>query len=297
VIRPRRSVLYMPGANARALEKARDLPADALILDLEDAVAPEAKEAARERVVAAVAAGGYGGRELIVRINGLDTPWGQDDVRAVASLDLSGVLVPKVERVEQVAAVSAALGSRGMPLWIMVETPLGVLRLEEIVAGSPRIEVLVMGTSDLVQALHARHTAARAEVMPALARCVLVARAFDRVALDGVHLDFRDPVAFRAACTQARDLGFDGKTLIHPGQIEIANEVFAPSPEEVARARRVLEVWRQAEREGKGVAVLDGRLVENLHVAEAERVLGYAAVLDAAPPADVKATSPGAPPA
>jgi len=278
-LRPRRSVLYMPGANVRALEKARTLAADTLILDLEDAVAPEAKTLARSQVVAAVRQGGYGRREVVVRINGLDTPWGSDDLKAVADLTVDAVLVPKVESAEQVAEVNAALGGGGLPIWIMVETPLAVLALDRIVSASPQVPVLVMGTSDLVRSLGARHTPARHEVVGALAHCVLVARAYGRSALDGVHLEFRDLDGFRLACEQARDLGFDGKTLIHPSQVDIANAAFAPSGDEIAMARRVLEVWESAVRAGKGVAVLDGRLVENLHVAEAQRVLAVAAAL------------------
>jgi citrate lyase subunit beta/citryl-CoA lyase len=269
----------MPGANARALDKARSLAADALILDLEDAVAPEAKAVAREQVAGALVAGGYGRREIVVRINGLDTPWGREDLAIIAALPLDGVLVPKVEHAAQLAEVEAGLARRDVPLWVMVETPAGVLRLEEIVARAPRAAVLVMGTSDLVKSLRARHSTGRAEVMAALAHCVLVARAYDRVALDGVHLDFRDEATFRTACVQARDLGFDGKTLIHPSQIDVANEVFGPSAEEVSDANRVIEAWQLAKRRGSGVAVLDGRLIENLHVAEAERVLAFAAAL------------------
>jgi citrate lyase subunit beta/citryl-CoA lyase len=271
----------MPGANARALEKSRTLAADVLVLDLEDAVAPDAKVLARTQVAAAVAAGGYGRREVVVRINALDTPWGADDLAAIAGLPVDAVLVPKVEAAAEVDAVAARLGGR-VPVWIMVETPRAVLSLERIVAEAPAAAVLVMGTSDLVKALRARHTVARTEVLHALATCVAVARAFDRTALDGVHLDFRNETTFRAACVQARDLGFDGKTLIHPSQVDIANTVFAPSAEEIADAGRVIAVWQDAQRQGKGVAVLDGRLIESLHVAEAERVLAFAAVLAAA---------------
>ena len=269
----------MPGANARALEKSRELPADALIFDLEDAVAPDAKSRARAQVAAAVAAGGFGRREVVVRINALDTPWGEDDVAALHGVPLDGVLVPKVESATQIEAVCARLGRSDVPIWIMVETPKGVLALESIVRESPRADVLVMGTSDLVKALRARHTIARDEVLASLQRCVLVARAYDRAALDGVHLDFKNLDSLRAACVQARDLGFDGKTLIHPTQIDVANEVFAPSADDVASARKIIAVWQEAQRQGKGVAVLDGRLIENLHVAEAERVLAFAARL------------------
>ncbi len=278
MIRPRRSVLYMPGANQRAMEKARTLPADALILDLEDAVAPDAKADARRWVGEAVAAGGYGERELIVRVNGLDTPWAVDDLAAAAAMDVHGVLLPKIETAQQVEAARARLIRDDLPLWIMVETPRAVLHLADTLR-SADVPVLVMGTSDLVKELRARHTPSRHEVTWSLAHCVLVARAFDRTILDGVHLDFRNQETFRVACEQGRDLGFDGKTLIHPTQVEIANAVFGPSPEDVTNARRVIAAAREAQAAGKGIAVLDGKLIENLHVAEAERVLEYARAL------------------
>ena len=280
--RPRRSVLYMPGANQRALEKARTLAADALILDLEDAVAPEAKELAREQVSAAVRAGGYGRKQLIVRANDLDTPWGAADLKAISELAIDAVLLPKVDSATQVEAAREVLGRDELPIWIMVETPRGVLDLDRTVAAAKSIEALVMGTSDLVKELRARHTASRHEVVAALSHCVLVARAHGLTALDGVHLDFRNEATFTAACSQARDLGFDGKTLIHPSQIEIANAQFGPSDEDLAHARRVIEAAAEAQRLGKGVTVLDGKLIENLHVAEAERLLAYAEALAAA---------------
>lgn len=283
-LRPRRSVLYMPGANARALEKARDIPCDGLIFDLEDAVAVDAKAAARDNVVAALTAGGYAHRELVVRVNGLDTPWGADDVRATAGLPVHGLLFPKVETTTQidaiVDAVDAAGGSR-VPLWFMVETPRAVLDLTRLATHSERLAVLVMGTSDLVTTLRARHTEARHNLSYALQRCVLVARATGIDALDGVHLAFRDQAAFRGACEQARQMGFDGKTLIHPSQVDAANEVFGYDADSVRHARAVLDVWREAQGEGKGVAVLDGQLIENLHAAEAERVLAFAQALAA----------------
>ena len=281
---PRRSVLFMPGANQRAMAKARDLPCDSVIFDLEDAVAPDAKATARAQVAATISAGGYGHRELIVRVNGLDTPWGQDDVAAVAALPVAGVLFPKVQSAADVTAIVAALdgcGARRVPVWVMIETPRAVLAAQAIAAASARVEVLVMGTSDLVAALRARHTPARSEVLNALAHCVLVARANERAVLDGVHLDFRNSATFRQACVQARDLGFDGKTLIHPDQIAIANEVFGISFDDVEHARAVIAAAIAAEQSGKGVAVLAGKLIENLHVAEAERILEQAATLAA----------------
>ena len=296
----RRSVLYMPGANARAQEKARALPCDAVVLDLEDAVAPDAKAAAREQVAATVRAGGFGQREVIVRLNGLDTPWGADDLAAFAPLaaslharaarDPSGpaaprldaLLFPKVESAAQVQDLRARLAAHGaadVPIWVMIETPRAVLACAEIANADARLDALVLGTTDLVAALRARHTVARTEVLAALAHCVLVARAFDRCVLDGVHLDFRNLDSLRLACEQARDLGFDGKTLIHPDQVAIANDVFGVGEPEVDHARRLLATWNDALANGKGVAVLDGKLIEGLHVREAERVLAMAEAL------------------
>lgn len=272
----------MPGANARALEKARSLPCDAVVFDLEDAVAPDAKEAARANVAAALEQGGYGHRELVVRVNALDTPWGHDDVAAVAKLPLGGLLFPKVENAAQIDGIVAATEAAGageVPLWFMVETPRAVLDVRALAAHTRRLTVLVMGTSDLVKELRARHTVARHNLAYALQHCVLVARAQGVDLLDGVHLDIRDQAGFRAACEQARDMGFDGKTLIHPSQVEPANEVFGFDDAAVEEARRVLDAWQRATAEGRGVAVLDGRLVENLHAAEAERVLAFAAAL------------------
>lgn len=278
-MKARRSILYMPAANARAMEKARDLPCDGLILDLEDAVAPDAKATARSQMAAAVMAGGYGHREVVVRINALDSPWGADDLAAVAELPVDAVLLPKVETTWQIGELEARLPDE-LPIWIMVETPRGVLDLQSVVASSERVEVLVMGTSDLFKELGARHTPDRVPVLGALSHAVMVARAYQRMVLDGVHLEFRDEASFRTACVQGRELGFDGKTLIHPSQVGIANEVFGPSAAEVDDARAVIAAWEEAQKAGKGVAVLNGRLVENLHVAEAQRVLALAAALE-----------------
>jgi citrate lyase subunit beta / citryl-CoA lyase len=272
----------MPGANARALDKARSLPCDGVIFDLEDAVAADAKAAARANVVAALQQGGYGYRERVVRVNGLETPWGADDVAAVAAAPLDAVLFPKVETTAQIDAIEQAMdaaGAAAVPLWFMVETPLAVLDVWNLARHSTRLQVLVMGTSDLVKELRAEHTETRHNLAYALQRCVLVARALGIELLDGVHLDFRNEAAFRAACRQAREMGFDGKSLIHPSQIDAANELFGFTATDVEHARQVLEVWQQATAAGKGVAVLDGKLVENLHAAEAERVLAVAAAL------------------
>lgn len=279
-LRPRRSVLYMPGANARALDKARGLDADALILDLEDAVAPEAKAQARAQVAAALKQGGYGRRECIVRINALDTPWGHDDVVAIAQAGADAVLLPKVQSAAQLAALAKALDAAGappdLPLWAMAETPLGFLRLDAIAGGHPRLAAIVVGTSDLVKDLHARHTPGREETLLARSLAVMAARAHGLAVLDGVHLDLNDDAGYTAACQQGRDQGFDGKTLIHPKQIAAANAAFAPTESELALARKRLDAWRQAQAAGQGVAVVDGALVENLHAEEAERVLALA---------------------
>lgn len=285
-LRPRRSVLYMPGANARALAKARTLDADALILDLEDAVAPDAKAQARAQVAAALQEGGYGRRECIVRVNALDTPWGLDDVRAIAQAGAHAVLLPKVESPAQLAALAQALDAAGapadLPLWAMAETPLGFLRLDAIAGGHARLAAIVVGTSDLVKDLHARHTPSRDETLLARSLAVMAARAHGLAVLDGVHLDLNDDTGLQDTCRQGRDQGFDGKTLIHPRQIAAANAAFAPTPEELDAARRRLDAWKAAQAEGKGVAVVDGALVENLHAHEAERVLALAQAIGAA---------------
>jgi citrate lyase subunit beta/citryl-CoA lyase len=276
-VRPRRSVLYLPGSNARALEKARSLPADALVLDLEDAVAPAAKEEARARVVEAVARGGFGPREVVVRVNGAATPWGADDLAAVAAAGADAVLLPKVEGPGAVRAAAGRLALAGAPdglaLWAMVETPRGVLAADAIAGATPRLACLVAGTSDLVKDLGARHVPDRTPVLASLSLIVLAARAHGLAALDGVHLDLDDAAGLERACAQGRDLGFDGKTLVHPRQIDAANRAFTPAPEEVALALRIVEAHREAEARGRGVTVVDGRLVEALHVESARRLL------------------------
>lgn len=288
VPRPRRSVLYMPGANARALDKARGLDADTLILDLEDAVAPDAKALARDQVAAALRAGGYGGRECVVRINALDTAWGLDDVRAIARAGADAVLLPKVQSAAELESLARALDAAGapaaLPLWAMAETPLGFLRLDAIAGGHPRLAAIVVGTSDLVKDLHARHTPERHETLLARSLAVLAARAHGLAVLDGVHLDLDDDAGLAAACRQGRDQGFDGKTLIHPRQIAAANAAFAPTESELASARKRLDAWREAQAAGQGVAVVDGALVENLHAREAERLLALAAAITARSP-------------
>jgi citrate lyase subunit beta/citryl-CoA lyase len=284
-VRPRRSVLFMPGSNARALEKAKGLPADAVVLDLEDAVAPDVKEQARGRAVAAARAGGYGRREVIVRVNGLATPWGRADLADVATSGAHAVLLPKVESPDTVRDALAVLGAHGAPaglaLWCMLETPRGILAAPAIASSSPAVAALVMGTSDLTKDLHARHTRDRLPLLTSLALCVLAARAAGVAALDGVYLDLGDDAGFEAGCRQAADLGFDGKTLIHPKTIAKANEIFAPSPADVDWARRVIAAHAEAVAGGRGVVVLDGRLIENLHVDEARRVVAMADAIEA----------------
>jgi citrate lyase subunit beta/citryl-CoA lyase len=278
-------MLYMPGSNARALEKARMLPADALILDLEDAVAPDAKQQARTMVCEAVKAGGYGKREVIVRVNGLATPWGQQDIAAAARSGADGILLPKVEGpgiVRQAQSILEVAGApESMAIWCMVETPLGVLHSERIAGAGHRLAGLVMGTSDLAKDLHASHTPGREPMLASLGLCLLAARAFGVAVVDGVHLDLKDADGFARACRQAADMGFDGKTLIHPDQIAPANAAFAPAPDAIESARRIIAAHREAEAEGKGVVVVDGRLIENLHVENARRLLALAEAIEA----------------
>ena len=285
---PRRSALFMPASNARAIDKARSLPADVVIFDLEDAVAPPAKPGARKMAVDAARDGGYGLREVIIRVNGLDTAWGADDLAAVAGSRAGGVLLPKVEAPAAVTGALEALAAHGAPpslgIWCMIETPRGVLGAEAIAGASPRVAALVMGTSDLSNELGARTTRNRQPMVVSLGLALLAARAHGRVILDGVHLDLDDDEGFAGACLQAREMGFDGKTLIHPKQIATANAAFSPSPEEIGRARRVIAAHAEAGLDGKGVAVLDGRLVENLHVAEAQRVLAVGRAIGALDP-------------
>ena len=282
-VRPRRSVLYMPGANTRALEKARTLPADALIFDLEDAVAPDAKEAARANVVAAAQSRSYGKREIAIRCNGLTTAWGKADVAAIATSGADAILVPKVESAAEVANVVALLDAAGAPasmmVWAMMETPKGILRAEEIAGAHPRLALFIMGTNDLVKDMRARHTPMRLPMVTALGLGMLAARAWGLTILDGVYNDIKDEAGFRAACQQGLEMGFDGKTLIHPSQVEPCNEVFAPSSSELEMAGRIVTAFRQAQAEGKGVVTVDGRMIENLHVEQAERALALAAAI------------------
>ena len=284
-VRPRRSVLYMPGSNPRALEKARSLPADGLIFDLEDAVAPESKHQARIAVCDALRAGGYGHRETILRVNGFATPWGHDDLAAAATSGADAVLLPKVESADSVRQALAVLDQAGGPadlsVWAMMETSLGMLRAEEIANASPRLTGFVMGTSDLAKELHATHTPLRLPMITALGLCLLAGRAFGLTLLDGVHLDLSDEDGYVASCVQGRELGFDGKTLIHPKQIDAANKVFAPDENALAHAEKIITAHEAALAEGKGVVVVDGRLVENLHVDDAKRQMQLAQAIRA----------------
>ncbi len=270
----------MPGSNPRALEKARTIPADGLIFDMEDAVAPDAKEAARTQIAAALKAGGYGRREIIVRVNGPGTPWGEADLAAAARFGADAVLLPKVENADAVLRAQAVLDANGgpkdLPIWGMIETPLGVLHAERIAFASPRMGGLVMGTSDLAKDLNAAHTRERLPMLASLGLCVLAARAAGIAILDGVHLDLNDDEGFKYSCRQGRELGFDGKTLIHPKTVDAANEAFAPGESEIAWANKIIAAHAEAEAAGKGVVVVDGRLIENLHVEAAKRQVALA---------------------
>lgn len=284
-LRPRRSVLFLPGNNARAHEKARALPADALIFDLEDSVAPDAKAAARTQIAASLKAGGYGKRELILRVNGAETQWQDDDLRFAAHLPIAGVLLPKVTGPDDVLSAETMLAGAGlkhrMPLWAMMEVPLAFMRAEAIASSTPHLRALVMGTEDLGKDLRTRVMSDRSTLMTALQLCVLAARAHALDPLDSVSPNFKDIDAFAAACRQGRDLGFAGKTLIHPNQIGPANEAFAPSAEEIAEAERVVEAYAAAKAEGRSVAALDGRMIEQLHADTAQHVLDLAAAITA----------------
>jgi citrate lyase subunit beta / citryl-CoA lyase len=287
-VRPRRSVLYMPGSNARAIEKARTLPVDAIIFDLEDSVAPEAKATAREQVLAALTAGGFGARETIVRINALDTPWWLDDISAVAKARPDAVLVPKVSTPGNLEDVAERLvdisADHRMRVWAMMETPLAVLNAREIAAAAADVETrlaaFVMGTNDLAKETRAKIAPGRAPMLPWLMNCVAAARAFGLDILDGVFNDLTDADGFARECAQARDMGFDGKTLIHPGQIAICNAAFSPSDEEVTQAKKTIAAFDLPENSGKGVVQLEGRMVERLHADMARRTVAIHAAIE-----------------
>ena len=284
-LRPRHSVLYMPGANERALEKAQTIPADALILDLEDAVAPDAKAEARERVCAAATSGAYGAREGAIRANGIGTAWHDDDLRAIAQAGPAAVVVPKIDSAADVHAIERALEAGGAPdhtrIWAMLETPIAMLTAHEICTSSERLAVLVMGTNDLAKELQAAHVPGRQPLLTGLGLCLLAARASGKVILDGVYNDIKDEAGFLAECEQGRDLGFDGKTLIHPSQVDPCNLTFAPTEPELERAGRSIAAFEEAEADGRGVVTVDGRMIENLHVEQARRTLAIQAAIDA----------------
>ena len=269
IVRLRRSALYMPCSNSRALEKAAALPADVLLFDLEDAVAPDAKSQARAAIVAALKQKDYGRREKVVRINAVDSDWGYQDLKALADTPLDGLLLPKVESAEQINQALAVLG-RDVPVWVMAETPRGVLNIEAI-AAHPQTAVIVMGTNDLAREMRVLQSAGREEFAWAFGRCVMAARACGCDILDGVYNRLQDDEGLQRLCDQARALGFDGKTLIHPAQLAICNKAFLPGDNEVAEARAIVEAWQQAP--DQGVLVVNGRLVEALHVDEAQRCL------------------------
>jgi citrate lyase subunit beta/citryl-CoA lyase len=284
-VRPRRSVLYMPGANERALEKAKTIPADALILDLEDAVAPEAKADARERVCAAAASGSYGQREVAIRVNGIGTPWHNDDLRAAAAAGPAAVVVPKINSADDVHAIERALQAGGAPehttIWAMLETPVAILHAEEITTSSARLSVLVMGTNDLAKELRAEHVPGRAPLLAGLSLAVLATRLAGKEILDGVYNTVADLEGFGAECRQAREFGFDGKTLIHPTQVAPCNTAFAPTQDEIALSREIIDAFEAAQNDGRGVVTVRGRMIENLHVEQARRVLAVAAAIGA----------------
>lgn len=290
MIRPRRSMLFMPGSNARALEKARSLPADGLILDLEDAVAPDAKATARKQIADAVAAKGFGRREVIIRINGLDTPWWIDDIGMAAKAQPDGVMVPKVSRVADLKAIADRIADMGggihIKIWAMIESPQAVLRAPEIAAAGAeadnRLAGFVIGPNDIARESRIRMVKGRAPMLPLLSNCVLAARAGGIEILDGVYNDFSDLDGFARECEQGRDLGFDGKTLIHPSQIEPCNAAFTPPADEVERARKIAALFDSPENAGKGAVQMDGQMVERMHMEIARRTIAIADAIAAA---------------
>jgi len=287
-IRPRRSVLYLPGSNARAIEKARSLPADGIILDLEDAVAPDAKADARKQVADAVKAGGFSAREVFVRVNGIDTPWHADDMSAAAHAAPDAILVPKISEFEQVEMMGRRLldmsADHRTRIWAMIETPFAILNIRDIAAAAKdsetRLSGFVLGTNDLAKETGARILPGRVPMLAWLSTCILAARAFGIAILDGVYNDLSNAKGFAEECAQARDLGFDGKTLIHPSQIAPCNEAFSPSEEDIAQARKIIAMFERPENKDKGVVQLDGRMVERMHADIARRTVAIAEVIE-----------------
>ena len=292
IIHPRRSVLYVPGSNPRAIDRARDLPVDCIILDLEDSVAPEAKDAARAQVRDAVAGRGFGRREVIVRINGLDAPWWIEDVNAVAPAKPDALLIPKVSAPDPLQHVADRLvamsADHRIRVWAMLETPLAILNVQAIAAIARDIETrltaFVMGVNDLARDTRARIVPGRNPMRPWLMTCVAAARAYGIDIIDGVYNDIGNPVGFARECTESRDMGFDGKTLIHPDQIEVCNRTFTPSAEEIAEARKIIAVFGLPENRRKGVIVVDGHMVERLHAVSAHRLLAIAEAIEGLTP-------------
>jgi citrate lyase subunit beta/citryl-CoA lyase len=284
-LRPRRSALYMPGANDKALEKAKGLPTDAIIFDTEDSVAPDMKGVARDKVAAAVGSGEYGHRELTIRVNALETEWAVDDLRSAAQAGPAGIVVPKVNSAADVAEVERIIEGAGVAdhttIWAMLETPTAIENAVEIATSSERLTVLIMGTNDLAKELRAGLVPGRAPLVWGLGRCVNAARVAGKVVLDGVYNDVKNPEGFLAECVQGAEMGFDGKTLIHPTQVEPCNEAFSPSAEEIEYSRRVIEAFEEGLAQGKGVITVDGRMIENLHVDNARRALAIAEAIAA----------------
>jgi citrate lyase subunit beta/citryl-CoA lyase len=284
--RPRRSALYMPGSNPRALAKAKTLPADAVILDLEDSVAPEAKAQAREQVAAAVREGGFGRREVVIRTNALSTEWGRDDFAAALAAKPDAILLPKVGSPEEIAEAERMLGGSPTKIWAMIETPAAILRIDAIAGaargGASPFSCMILGTNDLAKETRARLVPGRAPMLPWLTLVLAAGRAHGLDVLDGVYNDLKDAEGFRAECEQGRDLGMDGKTLIHPDQIATANDIFAPPPSEVEAARAIIAAFALPENKGRGVISLNGRMVERLHAEMAERTVALAEAIEAA---------------
>lgn len=281
LIVPRRSALFMPASNPRALEKAKSLPCDTVIFDLEDAVSPGAKTEARTEALKAVQSGAYCPRELVVRVNGLDTPWWQDDVAAFRESSVGAILIPKVNSREDVLAVKTALDNTAVKLWAMMETPMAVLNAADICASSAQLSALVVGPNDLTKELQAQRMKGRASIQTALSLIVLAARAYGKTVLDGVYNDFKDDDGFRDECREGRSMGFDGKTLIHPNQIAGANEAFAPNADDITQAKRLIAAFETAQAEGKGAVALDGVMIEELHVTEAKNLMAFASAIAA----------------
>ena len=289
MIRPRRSVLFMPGSNARAIAKARTLPTDGVILDLEDSVAPDAKAGARAQIAREAAAGGFGGRELIIRVNHLQSPWWQDDLAMAAKARPDAILVPKILGPDDIDLIARKLdelkADPALRVWVMIETPLAVVRIDAIAAraadATSRLDAFVVGPNDIALETRMRMLPGRATMVPMFASIILAARAYGVEILDGPYSDFSDPAGFAGECTQARDLGFDGKTLIHPSQIEAANAAFTPPAEELTRARAIIAAFELPENAGKGAIRFEGQMVERLHAEMARRMIAMAEAIAA----------------